>query len=484
MIHYDNQSWWGLVFRLRGTVLHTTWPLVLCIAALLLAVYWGAEATDLALEKPGHTIFGSTMSYLLVFRAHTASERYWSARTSLTQVCLGIREFVMITCVTIRGGAAGEAWRTSRASRQERASLEDANDIKASMARVNCIRWALAFVVSLKLHTRICHSGFLGGWVSCEEKWLVDFDRVRLRGLTTRQEFEELNDLIPIIGESHVTRGAPTLTPELVGEVLEPPEGSMGYEVDTTPDLRQPLAVLIKMRLEVMRHVNEPHGLKERFLKDVLALCNRAALLYESVTTVILTPIPFPYVHLCKVLLLIFLASLPFIINPSRGFFAGVVIPCLVAMSFLGIDAIATELENPFGDDPNDHDVARSIAALEAECMAMLELCGDTRAREAFGTCPIPEALREIDGNSYATFVCLRSQFRAGPPPGNHASAGRPATAGTAYRASSPQDGPTPESPPEEPESDDPRAPLLGGGGGGGGGGGSGAFDTAAWSRR
>jgi len=165
-----------------------------------------------------------------------------------------------------------------------------------------------------------------------------------------------------------------------------------------------------------MRHINEPYGLKERFLKDVLHLCNQAALLYEGITTAIRTPIPFPYVHLCKVLLLIFLASMPFVIDPGLGFYAGVALPTCVAMGLLGIDAIATELENPFGDDPNDHDMVGAIAALEAECMALLELCGDARAREAFIFCQIPAAVPGGDPRLPTQFLCLRSQLGAGAP--------------------------------------------------------------------
>lgn len=412
MIHYDNQSWFGLIFRFRGTILESTWVLVLCMIALLLLAYWSVEVSDAELSNAGHTIFGSTMSYLLVFRAQSASHRYWHGRGCLTRVFFCLREFVMLSCCTIRGGGGAEAWFQRRVGRAERLALEDQFDLKASMARVNIVRWALAFVVSLKLHTRICHSGFVGGSITAEQKWLVDFDRVRLRGLMTRAEFEQLNDLIHIFGEEHVTRGAMVLTPDLIEEILEQPEDPEEvFEVDTTPELRQPLGILIKMKTETARHVNEPYGLKERFVKDLVHLFSQSALFYESVTTVILTPLPFPYVHLCKVLLTIFLLSMPVVIDPTRGFYASVVLPASVAMSLLGIDAIATELENPFGDDANDHDIMGCISSLEAEAMLILELVGDVRAREAFRFCPVPDSLLNGDEHEAQEFLCLVSQY-------------------------------------------------------------------------
>jgi len=202
------------------------------------------------------------------------------------------------------------------------------------------------------------------------------------------------------------------LTPDLIEETLAPPEFEENYKIDNTPDVRQPVAILIKMRQEVLRHVNEAWGFKERFAKTPLHICNEAGSLYDMITMIITTPIPFPYVHLCKFLLLVFLFSVPLIIDAEEGFFANVVVPSCVAMSLLGIDAIATEIENPFGDDANDLDVTGAIAALEAECILFLELCGDKRAVDAFMFYEIPEALQDGDERSPHQFVCLRSQVR------------------------------------------------------------------------
>ena len=43
------------------------------------------------------------------------------------------------------------------------------------------------------------------------------------------------------------------------------------------------------------------------------------------------------------------------------------VVPTLVAFALLGVDAISSELENPFGDDANDLDVLEMIHGLESE---------------------------------------------------------------------------------------------------------------------
>merc|ERR1719215_1194500 len=108
---------------------------------------------------------------------------------------------------------------------------------------------------------------------------------------------------------------------------------------------------------------------------------------------VISTPIPFPYVHLCKALLLFFLITLPVVMNPKQGIFACVVLPSCVSMSLLGIDAIASELENPFGDDDNDLDFNGAITQFESECLKLLEIAGDTKATQSFAKYQFPEEL-------------------------------------------------------------------------------------------
>eukprot|EP00439_Symbiodinium_sp_Y106_P014903 s2824_g2.t1 len=274
MILYDNRSWLGLIFRFRGTVLTTTWRPILAVFGASLLVWLLEVEFPVKFGATGNTIFGPTMCYLLVFRANNASRRYWLGRRYLTRMFIALREFIMLMCVGALGGEANMAWRMERAGEQRRREVEDIHDARVSMARINIIRLALAFTVSVKLHTRIAYDGFIRGQISGEQKRLIDWDRLRIRGLVSRQEFEELNDLIPILREKHVSRGAAFLTPDMIEEILSAPREV--HEVDTAPDMRMPLALIVKLRLEIMRHINEWWGFKERFAKDFLIEFNEA----------------------------------------------------------------------------------------------------------------------------------------------------------------------------------------------------------------
>jgi ion channel-forming bestrophin family protein len=78
-------------------------------------------------------------------------------------------------------------------------------------------------------------------------------------------------------------------------------------------------------------------------LVDALGACER----------IIKTPVPLAYsIHL-KQLLLLYCLSLPFTLVDRLGWLTGLV-AALVSFTMLGIEAIALDIENPFGRDRND----------------------------------------------------------------------------------------------------------------------------------
>ncbi len=78
-------------------------------------------------------------------------------------------------------------------------------------------------------------------------------------------------------------------------------------------------------------------------LVDMLGTCER----------ILRTPMPLAYsIHL-KQLLLIYCLLMPFQFVGELGWWTGIIVG-LVSFTLLGIEAIGVEIENPFGNDPND----------------------------------------------------------------------------------------------------------------------------------
>jgi len=99
-----------------------------------------------------------------------------------------------------------------------------------------------------------------------------------------------------------------------------------------------------------------------RILLDLQGGCER----------ILRTPLPFAYaVHNIQ-LLMLYLVSLPFVLVGEIGW---VSVPTVMAVSFglIGIEEMGVEIEDPFGDDPNDLPVEAICATIARDVMALAE---------------------------------------------------------------------------------------------------------------
>lgn len=88
VIEYDPRSWWRVAFSINGTVVPHVLGRVglltgLCLGLVLLDNYvlerFGYPLPPL--DQLGHTILGTSLGLLIVFRTNTAYARFWEART-------------------------------------------------------------------------------------------------------------------------------------------------------------------------------------------------------------------------------------------------------------------------------------------------------------------------------------------------------------------------------------------------------------------
>jgi putative membrane protein len=103
---------------------------------------------------------------------------------------------------------------------------------------------------------------------------------------------------------------------------------------------------LIQGCLKSGRIVAVVAGMMERQVDELLnnqAACER----------ILGTPIPFGHAaHVCQ-LLIIYLVTLPLVLVPKLGWIA-IFAVMFIAFGLMGIEEAGVEIENPFGDEPND----------------------------------------------------------------------------------------------------------------------------------
>lgn len=87
---------------------------------------------------------------------------------------------------------------------------------------------------------------------------------------------------------------------------------------------------------------------------------------------ILTTPMPLAYAQHSKLFVSLFCFTVPFAISQSMGWFTPFA-AALLCFAFFGIDEIGVEIEDPFGDDPNDlpmEDIGDSIDASTLEIAA------------------------------------------------------------------------------------------------------------------
>eukprot|EP00449_Zooxanthella_nutricula_P001286 CAMPEP_0198515826 /NCGR_PEP_ID=MMETSP1462-20131121/17548_1 /TAXON_ID=1333877 /ORGANISM="Brandtodinium nutriculum, Strain RCC3387" /LENGTH=394 /DNA_ID=CAMNT_0044245333 /DNA_START=52 /DNA_END=1233 /DNA_ORIENTATION=- len=393
MIDYDQSSWLDILIRWQGTILESSWPKIAIVFVYVSATYGLQLLLDCNFGYAwDHSyIVGRCLSFLLVFRANSSYEKYVEGRKLCCQFFAGLRNLVMLTCALFKGGHGQYVWNrragTNGFSAERRASYDDEDDRAASAARADIVRWALALANAFLIAMRLTPAQFSQGEVSELAKWKLNFTRMRLRTLLTKEEFAALDRALHVEDtgvERRLLWNSGKGEPHVFHKQSCPSMPGGKYRVSMVPSYRQLVIILHVVAQTVRLHANEPHGFKERFLPAFIGAIKHVNHLHDRVSQAITSPLPLPYVNLVRTLLMMYLLSIPFFVDYTAGVLANVGMPTLQAMALLGIDQIGTELENPFGEDINDLDFQAMIMGLEKEVLRTLELSGDTRARDMF----------------------------------------------------------------------------------------------------
>jgi predicted membrane chloride channel (bestrophin family) len=67
------------------------------------------------------------------------------------------------------------------------------------------------------------------------------------------------------------------------------------------------------------------------------------------------TPVPFPLIQMTRTFLFLYIFTVPFVfLSDDSSTFAHCFTIFLLTYGFMGLEVVSIELDNPFGDDPND----------------------------------------------------------------------------------------------------------------------------------
>lgn len=122
--------------------------------------------------------------------------------------------------------------------------------------------------------------------------------------------------------------------------------------------MRVPIRMAYLLRKAVHSHgtvLTEPLVLMQE--NQILASINSFMSGYYGIRTFITTPVPFPLVQMARTFLFLYVFAVRFVLlRDDSSRFAHCFAVFLLTYGFMGLEVVAIELDNPFGDDPNDFD--------------------------------------------------------------------------------------------------------------------------------
>jgi len=272
-ISYNGRNWWQNAFAWSGTALPLCYfriaiATLYCICILLISRLgihqgWFTEGVtdESTVDAFGHSVLGSLIGFLLVFRMNASNARFWEGRSLWGTIINASRNLV-------------------RAGSEHTRDGEELADLTAGFA--------------------IC--------LKCS-----------LRG---SRDLEEAAPFLPesLMQSAEKFGNQPTAVAAAMTEWVARHSRSGQLDPEMTRHLESQIAVLV-----------DAQGGCEKIQK---------------------TPLPFAYVSMIKLLILVYLATLPLVLSDRFGWWAPMLMAVL-SLGMFGIEEASVDIEDPFGRNAN-----------------------------------------------------------------------------------------------------------------------------------
>jgi predicted membrane chloride channel (bestrophin family) len=303
-------------------------------------------ALSRCLLPQGFTLAGSSISFLLVFRSQISYGRFWEGRGHLGNIMMHGRNLgrQIALCVRNDDGPAGldkdvevqrkgmhrqSGFDPNMGDYQQDSGCRREMEKMCGFRRLQMIRLVIMFWRLLVHHARDETEGKF-----VEQLWLVAADAkdTNKRKVITTPHQESL----------------------------------------LKSKKRRPLVAVAMLTWYVRHEYRSKNITHMEFLalnEDLKGLING----FNGVDKVHNVPVPFPYAQMILLFLCIYVFAAPFLFVAHFGW--ACILPSLVlTLAFFGINEVALEIEDPFGEDENDLPLDPMGDALKADCEMNLEI--------------------------------------------------------------------------------------------------------------
>lgn len=359
-VDYDGDNHCAVLLQMHGSVWGRVLPWCGATCSLTAAVIalrsW--HVVDLTVRSStGHTFMSLLVSFLLVTRATITYNRFMEARQHLSDLYRSSREIVTYACVLTltNTGTRAVQWRRELAYRA-----------------IVCLHMAQA-AVEYRSKGKTAWDALTNtasqDWDDDHRQEASQLDQSDSRLLLTDAD-EEYN-----VQDTHAgTKPAVPVSSAFgtrVDSVAALRDMSHGPRTPADENFRAPIVWAFNVRKQILLTRTDSSILTARPLHvneelKILASVAEFVQAYHGHRKLITTPFPFPLVQMARTVLFFWVFSLPLVLvaasddDPETvGYTLRDTIEVLLIMffctyGFLGLEYVSVELDDPYGNDPND----------------------------------------------------------------------------------------------------------------------------------
>mmetsp|Transcript_34875 Transcript_34875/g.39767 ORF Transcript_34875/g.39767 Transcript_34875/m.39767 type:complete len:330 (+) Transcript_34875:52-1041(+) len=303
-VAYDSTDWCQVLFQCFGSA----WPRVVpfCIMNVLIMITVTLlkqnKIINLGITKQTHTIAGMIVAFLLVSRIKTALDRYSTCRNDLNTMYLETGELIQNAVV----------------QSHSRSACSENLDEKSCQWR-NEVAYRALILLRTSVAVVEYFSKGLPGWKYPE---LSGYEAAYA---TPSDSWERDYPSNPHDDYSNTTR-IPFRMAYLLRKTI------------SAHDVRLIVPINVRHEISLLNSI-------DKFMAG-----------FYGMRKFVTTPVPFPLVQMCRTIILIYVFTIPLVFLKIEE--SQIVWDCisifLITYGFMGLELVAIELDDPFGDDEND----------------------------------------------------------------------------------------------------------------------------------
>mmetsp|Transcript_11357 Transcript_11357/g.13423 ORF Transcript_11357/g.13423 Transcript_11357/m.13423 type:complete len:2088 (+) Transcript_11357:378-6641(+) len=316
-------NWYGFVtevFKIRHTVITLILPQVFigfCVGfiAQLMKIAICGDDTNTAADcnvtftEYAHSTVGAVLGFLLVFRTNLAYDRFYEAKIATGVLHNGLRNLNIGVSVFLRAPREGEPGYNPN---DKDFTLQI---IRLAQDRVEILRLSALLMGFMRHALREQRIGYPGGRIVGDDQLLQEdlYGKPSIGALLTKGEVEEFKKVS--------FNNRPNITVTLIQRIVE--------------------------------HNRRVKNITDRGAFDIYHECEIVLEALKTCEQIVVTPVPFQYLHMVNFVLFFFVFSSPFVFSISFkwiNFFPS----AILALGFYGIEKIGQTIEHPFDwEEPN-----------------------------------------------------------------------------------------------------------------------------------